>query len=79
MNDMTRIEPGSVLFLERPVAGLPYATGVFVLVHMTQGAVVVALVSQDERGLYGIDNTYTISTEDITNFTATGEKARVRK
>ena len=53
--------PGDVLLLEREIASLPYETGLFVLCSLTLATAEVALVSADEKGLYAIDNRYTMS------------------
>ena len=69
--------PGDVVFLEHSIAGLPYPTGVYAIWRITEGLVVLSLVSENADGLYGIDNPYTISAEDLEAFTLTSEKARV--
>lgn len=72
-------EPGDILFLERSIAGIPWPSGYYVLQAITEGTATVALVSQDAQGLYGIDNPYTISVEDLGAFSPTGQKGRVTK
>ena len=71
--------PGEVLFLEREIPGIPYPTGYYVLVASTEGTATVSLLSSDAKGLYAIDNPYTVSAEDLPAFRATGERARLRK
>jgi hypothetical protein len=83
MADKTEVsadfQAGDVLFLERPVFGIPWPTGYYVLRVLTEGCAIVSLVSGDADGLYAIDNPYTISTEDLGAFSRTGEKARIAK
>lgn len=71
--------PGDVLLLEREIASLPYETGLFVLCELTLATAEVALVSADDKGLYAIDNRWTMSREDFGAFTFTGERARIQK
>ncbi len=70
---------GQILFLERSIAGLPSPSGYWVLCELTPARASIALVSQDEKGLYAIDNRYEVSVEDLLAFTVTGKQARVSK
>jgi hypothetical protein len=72
-------KPGDVLLLEHEIPGIPYGTGIFVLRLLTEGVAIVSLVSNDAKGLYAIDNPYTISREDLGAFSDTGERARIQK
>ena len=70
---------GEVILLEHPIAGVPWSTGCYVLCVQTEATATIALVCQDNKGLYAIDNPYQISVEDLAAFTPTGVMARVRK
>jgi hypothetical protein len=72
-------ELGDVILLEHEIPGIPYETGIYVLLSITALKATVSLVSQDAQGLYGIDNPYTIMREDLAAFTFTGERARIKK
>ena len=66
-----------VLFLEHAIPGLPWPTGYFVLHRLTPGIAILSLVYQDEEGLCGTGEIFTVSVEDLTAFSRTEEKARV--
>jgi hypothetical protein len=68
---------GDVLFLERPIPGIPWPTGYFVVLRRTEGSAAVSLLRQDAQGLCPSEEAYTISVEDFAAFTVTGERARV--
>jgi hypothetical protein len=77
--DRVDFQPGDVVFLEHSIAGVSYPTGYYVLCSLTEAAGSIALVGQDADGLYAIDNRYSISVEDLSAFSATGERARVTR
>lgn len=72
-------ELGDVILLEHEIPGIPYSSGIFALLSLTELRATVSLVSADEKGYYGIDNPYTIMREDLTAFTPLGERARLKK
>ena len=79
MNDsqVKCLEAGDVLFLERPLTAIRWPTGYFVLHRLTPGVALLSLVNQDEQGLHGTDEIFTISVEDLVAFSQTEEKARM--
>ena len=75
---MHRLSVGDVLFLERQIPGIPYASGYWVLCQMGDAIAYVALMSENKKlGKYAIDNWYKISVEDLSAFSVTGEIATV--
>ena len=72
-------EPGDVILLEHEIPGIPYETGIYVLLSLTELKATVSLVCTDTQGLFGIDNPYTIMREDLAAFTHTGHRARTKK
>ena len=81
MNDVqTRsLVSGDVLFLERPIAGIDWPTGYYVLHRLTQGIAVLSVLSQDAQGMCATSTTFTVSVEDLASFSVTRERARVPK
>lgn len=79
MNDeqVKKIEVGDVLFLERPLEAMHWPSGFYVLHSLTQGSAVLSLLSQDEEGLCGTDDTFTVSVEDLLVFSPTLETGRI--
>jgi len=72
-------ELGDCILLEHEIPGIPYETGIYVLLSLTELYATVSLVNNDANGLYGIDNPYTILREDLAAFTPLGERARLKK
>ena len=77
--ETTTFALGDVILLEHEIPGIPYETGIYVLLSLTELKATVSLVCADAKGYYGIDNPYTILREDLAAFTPTGEHARLRK
>ena len=71
--------PGEVLLLEYPIPGIPYASGIYVLLAQTELKATLSLVSNDDNGLYAIDNPYEILREDLAAFSPMGKQARLCK
>lgn len=70
---------GDVLFLERPIPGISWPTGYYVVLRQTEGNATVSLLSQDTQGLCPSGEAFTISVEDYSAFALTGKRARISK
>ena len=75
----TDFEVGDVILQERPIAGIPYETGLWVVCDLSEARAWISLCGGMVDGkLAGIANWYEISREDLCAFSATPEKALIR-